>query len=51
MSFDRYRFEDPQLAYLKLQHGVFVFTGWEPAPAKPVYTIHSPQGRSHIKSW
>jgi Dolichyl-phosphate-mannose-protein mannosyltransferase len=45
MSFDRYRFEDPQLAYLKLEHGVFVFTGWEPAPAKPVYIVHSPQGR------
>ena len=43
-SFDRYRFEDPQAAYLKLLHGVFVFTGWEPAPAKPVYTIRSPNG-------
>ena len=44
-SFDRYRFEDPQFAYFKLAHGIFVFTGWESAPAKPIYTVRSPLGR------
>jgi hypothetical protein len=44
-SFDRYRFEDPLSAYVKLAHGVFVLTGWEPTPAKPIYTVRSPQGR------
>ncbi len=43
-SFDRYRFEDPQFAYLKMAHGIFVLTGWEPAPAAPVFTVRSPQG-------
>jgi hypothetical protein len=44
LAFDRYRFEDPQLAYLKMPHGVFVFTGWEPAPRRPVYSVRSPAG-------
>ena len=45
-SFDRYRFEDPQLAWLKMPHGVFVFAGWEPAPRTPLYTVRSPTGRA-----
>jgi len=45
LAFDRYRFEDPQLAYLRLKHGVFVFTGWEYAPARPVYSVRSAQGK------
>jgi hypothetical protein len=43
-SFDRYLFEDPQIAYRSLPHGVFVLTGWEVAPAPPVFTIRSPAG-------
>jgi hypothetical protein len=43
-SFDRYLFEDPQIAYRSLPHGVFVLTGWETAPAPPVFTIRSPAG-------
>jgi hypothetical protein len=45
VRFDRYYFADPQLGYQKLEHGVFVFTGWESTPAKPVYTIRSPSGQ------
>jgi len=28
---------------MSLLHGVFLLTGWEPAP--PVFTIHSPNGQ------
>jgi hypothetical protein len=44
-QFDRYRFENPETAYLTLPHGVFLFTGWELSPAPPVFTIHSPNGQ------
>ncbi|HKD67136.1 MAG TPA: glycosyltransferase family 39 protein [Candidatus Binataceae bacterium] len=44
LGFDRYRFADPQMAYFKLDHGIFVFTGWEPAPRDPVYLIRFPLG-------
>ena len=43
-QFDRYRFEDPALAYLTLRHGVFVFAGWEFTPANPLFTIREPDG-------
>jgi len=45
LRFDRYYFADPQLGYLNLPHGAFVFTGWEATPVKPVYTIPSPTGK------
>ena len=43
--FDRYFFEDPELAYQRLAHGAFVFTAWEPPPAAPAFTIHAPSGQ------
>ena len=45
LGFDRYLFADPELAYRTMAHGVFVFTGWESAPADPVFTIRSPNGQ------
>ncbi len=37
-QFDRYRFENPQAAYLTLPHGVFLFTGWEPVRPPPRFS-------------
>jgi hypothetical protein len=45
LRFDRYYFADPQLGYLDLPHGSFVFAGWEATPVKPIYTIRSPTGK------
>ena len=44
-QFDRYFFEVPELAYQRLAHGVFVFSGWEFPPGDPVFTMRSPGGR------
>jgi hypothetical protein len=46
LGFDRYLFFDPQYAYMKLPHGTFVFTGWEPTPRAPLWTVGSPNGRT-----
>jgi hypothetical protein len=46
LAFDDYFFLDPQYAYLKLAHGTFVFTGWEPTPRAPVWSVRSPNGRT-----
>jgi hypothetical protein len=45
LRFDRYHFLDPQYAWYKLPHGIFVFTGWEPAPRDPAWTLRSPNGQ------
>jgi len=44
LGFDRYRFVNPQMAYLRMAHGIFVLTGWELAPTRPVYAIRAPNG-------
>jgi hypothetical protein len=43
-SFDRYRFEDAELAYRKLPPGVFVLSEYEPPPKPPVFTVRAPNG-------
>jgi hypothetical protein len=43
-SFDRYRFEDAELAYRKLPAGVFVLSGYEAVPRPPVFSIRAPNG-------
>jgi 4-amino-4-deoxy-L-arabinose transferase-like glycosyltransferase len=45
LRFDRYSFEDPGWAYRTMTHGVFVFTGWQTAPAAPVFGTRSPNGQ------
>jgi hypothetical protein len=45
LGFDRYHFLDPQYAWYRMPHGTFVFTGWEPTPRDPAWTIRSLNGQ------
>jgi len=44
-SFDRYRFEDPAEPFVRLPHGIFVFSSQERPPATPTLTIRYPDGQ------
>ncbi len=44
-AFDHYAFLDPQFAYGKLKHGIFVYPGIEVLPAPAAITVRYPDGR------
>jgi Dolichyl-phosphate-mannose-protein mannosyltransferase len=49
IGFSRYVFLDPQWAYYRLKHGVFVFDGTDSVPAAPEKSVLYPDGRVAYK--
>ena len=45
VAFDHYLFLDPQFAWGKLKHGIFVYPGIEALPAPATATVRYPDGR------
>jgi hypothetical protein len=43
-TFDRYYFIDPQWAYARVNHGIFVYDGFEQLPKSPAFSIRYPDG-------
>ncbi len=44
LAFDRYVFLPPGSAYTGMKHGTFVFSGADPIPAPPTFSIRYPDG-------
>ncbi len=46
LRFDRYFFASPELGYEQLDHGIFIFPGWDSPPAEPALTVRYPDGKT-----